>query len=89
MARPRNPKKPQPEWARRLEAARIMTGLNVKQFAGKLGLSGDRDAERYAKYERGEREPNIQMWIKIHLELNVSLDFLLTGDPKSRLESRS
>lgn len=89
MSRPRNPNKPQPEWAKRLHAARIMTGLNIKQFAAELGMTGERDAERYAKYERGEREPDIKTWIKLHKKLNVSLDFLISGDPGTRLESAS
>jgi transcriptional regulator with XRE-family HTH domain len=66
-----------------------MAGYNVKEFAAELGFTGDRAAERYGKYERGIREPDLKTWIKIHQTLRVSLDFLISGEPRSRRELQS
>lgn len=75
MARPQKSDPNRPDWAKRLEAARVLTGLDGKAFAGEIGIH----EERYRKYERGEREPNIQIWAKISDFTGVSLDVLIKG----------
>jgi transcriptional regulator with XRE-family HTH domain len=82
MARPRKtPETLRPAWAVRLEAARTMTGFGQTDFARRIGLS----QQRYSNYEYGLREPDIATWILLKHALNVSLDFLLAGEPPARL----
>lgn len=70
-----------PDWAKRLEVARLLTTFGPDKFAEKLGLEGERRAERYLKYERGEREPNVVIWTRILNTTGVSLDFIIAGKP--------
>jgi ribosome-binding protein aMBF1 (putative translation factor) len=75
MARPSKSDPNRPEWAKRIEAARVLTGLDGKALANAIGIH----EERYRKYERGEREPNVQVWAKISDFTGVSLDVLIKG----------
>jgi len=81
MGRPTKSSSERPEWAKRLEVARKLTRLEPKDFAAQLGFRGDRRAERYMKYERGEREPDIKTWEKIADVTGASLDFIIANRP--------
>lgn len=65
----------QPEWAKRLQAARLLSGMSQTQFAKLLGLS----QQRYGQYETGKAEPNVQIWIAISEKLQISVDFIMKG----------
>lgn len=77
---PKSPQKPnedvlRPDWAKRLEAARTLTGLNATEFARSIKMS----QQRYNNYEKGVREPDIQAWIDITRRLNVSVSRIFYG----------
>jgi len=65
----------QPDWAKRLQAARVLSGMSQTQFAKLLGLS----QQRYGQYETGKAEPNVQIWIAISEKLQISVDFIMKG----------
>lgn len=65
----------QPDWAKRLQAARTLSGMSQTQFAKLLGLS----QQRYGQYETGKAEPNVQIWIAISEKLQISVDFIMKG----------
>jgi transcriptional regulator with XRE-family HTH domain len=65
----------QPDWAKRLQAARLLSGLSQTQFAKLLNLS----QQRYGQYETGKAEPNVQIWIAISEKLQISVDFIMKG----------
>lgn len=65
----------QPEWAKRLQAARTLSGMSQTQFAKSLGLS----QQRYGQYETGKAEPSVLIWIAISEKLDMSIDFIMKG----------
>lgn len=65
----------QPDWAKRLQAARLLSGMSQTQFAKLLSLS----QQRYGQYETGKAEPNVQIWIAISEKLQISVDFIMKG----------
>ena len=75
LARPPKRSPDRPLFAVRLEAARVLTGLDMGQFAAAIGV----EAETYRRYERGETEPNVATMQKIRKATGVSLDFLIAG----------
>jgi transcriptional regulator with XRE-family HTH domain len=71
-------------FARRLAVVRQSYGqrtgrpmLDMQTFAAELGVS----AERYRKYERGEREPPLWLLVKVSDLTGFSLDFMIRGMP--------
>ena len=64
-----------PAWAERLKMARQMTGLSAADFAKRLGI----EAERYRKYERGEREAPYAVICRIADLTGMTLDALIAG----------
>jgi transcriptional regulator with XRE-family HTH domain len=55
-------------------------GINQQEFASALGI----EAERYRKYERGEREPPFEVLARIKTLTGFGPDFLILGSPPSR-----
>ena len=74
----------QPMWAKRLVAARTMTGLTQAAIARAIGIS----QPRYANYEAGTREPDYATLVEICRTLRVTTDFLLVG-PAKHIENKS
>lgn len=60
----------------RLKKCRESQGFSQIEFAQKLNVSNT----VLSRYESGDREPNIDMMIKIANTLNVSVDYLLFGN---------
>jgi len=61
----------------RIKLVRDQLGLNQTAFAQRLGLSSPTAISRY---EKGQREPDIESLIKITELANITLDWLLTGE---------
>ena len=59
----------------RISALRRTRGMSQAELAGRLGIS----ASAMGMYEQGRREPSLQTVVDLARELNVSIDFLLTG----------
>lgn len=59
--------------AENLRIYRSQTGITRKQIADKLGMT----PQAYGNYENGEREPKLDILIKIATTLHVSVDDLL------------
>lgn len=55
-----------------LKLEREKRNISMKQFAIQIGIRPD----TYRKYERGEREPDIDTLIKIANQYSVSMDYL-------------
>ena len=60
---------------------------NLKKIRQELGLSVAKFSERLeipaptiTCYERGERTPSAQLFIQLHLKLNVNLNWFVTGN---------
>ena len=66
-------KKSREIFAERLKEARIKAGLSRRYVAGELNLLEN----SYGFYERGLREPNIMMLLRLANMLNVSADWLI------------
>jgi transcriptional regulator with XRE-family HTH domain len=64
------------EFGRRLRSVRQKLGLSVGSVCVLLGVSRD----SYYKYEGGERFPKYQIILSIMDNLNVSFDYLMTGE---------
>lgn len=62
---------------KRIKELRKRLGLNQADFAGQLGLDSPVTISRY---ETGEREIPNTILVKISKLVNVSLDWLLTGE---------
>lgn len=60
----------------RLKELRESQGLNMRQVAGKLGMS----YTTYISYEKGTREPNYETLKKIAKYYNCSIDYILGND---------
>lgn len=65
----------------RIKEIRENMGLNQAQFADKLGLSGP---SAISKYEKGQREPEVRLLVKISFLGNKSLNWLITGEEESK-----
>jgi len=61
----------------RLKDLRKSKGISQEQVAHDLGLS----LRGYQNYEYGQREPNIEMILKLAEYYNVTTDYLLEKDP--------
>lgn len=69
--------------AMRMRATRMAYGLllgvpemSMREFSEQLKL----EAETYRRYERGETEPPMGVFVAIHRLTGISLDYLLAGD---------
>lgn len=60
----------------RLNYLRKQSGISAQQMADFLGIG----LRSYRNYESGDREPSLDMLVKIADKLNVSTDFLLCRD---------
>lgn len=58
----------------RIRQLRVLRGVKVSELSHDMGLVGN---DTIRKYERGEREPNISMLIKIADYFDVSIDYLV------------
>jgi len=58
----------------RLNAARKMRGITAQQMADYLSIN----LRSYRNYESGDREPSLDMLVKISEKLEVSTDYLLS-----------
>ncbi|MDF8373622.1 helix-turn-helix domain-containing protein [Weissella paramesenteroides] len=57
----------------RLKELREAKGLSQRQLANELGMVH----QTYSNYERGEREPRIDVLIKLADYFDVSVDYLI------------
>jgi transcriptional regulator with XRE-family HTH domain len=70
-------------FARRLKTLRIAGGYDTaREFASRLGIN----EAAYARWERGETEPNISFIVLICQILNISADALLLGRKNEKME---
>ena len=76
MGKPTKSAKERPAWAKRLEAARLLTNMDQKTFAAALGVQ----AETYRRWERGETQPGLENLVKIRAVAGISLDMLIAGE---------
>ena len=60
----------------RLKEIRLLNQMTQQAAADKIGCS----LKVYSNYERGEREPSIEMLKKIARCFNVTVDFLIEND---------
>ncbi len=60
----------------RLKEIRLLSQMTQQAAADKIGCS----LKVYSNYERGEREPSIEMLIRIARCFNVTVDFLIEND---------
>jgi transcriptional regulator with XRE-family HTH domain len=60
----------------RIKGVRLGMGLNQGAFAKVLNLGG---AASISKFEKGQREPEIAVLVKIAKLANKNLDWLITG----------
>lgn len=77
--------KHQPAWAKRLVAARTMTGMSQAALSKLIGIS----QPRYANYEAGTREPDFATLVQICRTLRISVDFLLIGPANLKQDNDS
>ena len=67
----------------RIAALRREANLSQAELASRLGIS----ASAMGMYEQGRREPSAETLIAISQQLNVSVDYLLTGQAGTQRES--
>ena len=60
----------------RLKELRLQKGLTQQEVASAIGQS----ANNYARYERGERQPDYDTLKKISKFYNVRIDYILCND---------
>ncbi|MCL2564146.1 MAG: helix-turn-helix domain-containing protein [Oscillospiraceae bacterium] len=65
-----------------LNKTRKAKGFTAQQMADCLGIN----LRSYRAYESNDRQPSLQMLIKIADKLNVSTDYLLCRDYKNNAE---
>ena len=63
----------------RIGVLRRTRGLSQAELASRLGIS----ASTMGMYEQGRREPSLQTLVMLARELEVSTDFLLTGQSRT------
>jgi len=61
----------------RIAALRRAAGWNQAELARRLGIS----PSAVGMYEQGRREPSADMLVRLARALEVSVDYLLTGQP--------
>lgn len=66
----------------RIAALRREAGLSQAELASRLGIS----ASAMGMYEQGRREPGAETLVAMARELDVSVDYLLTGQLRSEQE---
>lgn len=66
----------------RIAALRREAGLSQAELARRLKIS----ASAMGMYEQGRREPSAETVVAIARELEVSTDYLLTGQPRTPAE---
>ena len=64
--------------AENLKKVRLELGLSVAKFADKIKIP----APTLTNYERRERVPSSQLFIQLHNELNVNLNWFVSGQGK-------
>ena len=64
------------KFAKRLNAVRKERGYTALQVADEIGIA----LRSYRNYESGDREPSLEMLVKIADMLDVSTDYLLCRD---------
>ena len=65
----------------RLRELRVAAGLNQTEIADIL----DMQQNQYSRYERGERELPMHLFVKLSSHYNVSLDYMVgLSDTKER-----
>lgn len=64
----------------RLKNLRIASGTTQKDVAESIGCS----ATVYSRYEREEREPDIQTLCKLANYFQVSIDYLVENNPSNK-----
>ena len=65
----------------RLRELRVAAGLNQTEIADIL----DMQQNQYSRYERGEREVPMHLFVKLALHYQVSLDYMVgISDTKER-----
>ena len=65
----------------RLRELRVIAGLNQTEIADLL----DMQQNQYSRYERGERELPMHLFVKLSTHYNVSLDYMVgLSDKKER-----
>lgn len=69
----------------RIAALRRNVGLSQAQLASRLGIS----ASAMGMYEQGRREPSADTLLALSRELQVSVDYLLTGQAQTPAESET
>lgn len=67
----------------RIAALRREAGLSQAELARRLQIS----ASAMGMYEQGRREPSMEMVVALARELEVSTDYLLTGQPRTPAEA--
>lgn len=67
----------------RIAALRRERGMSQSELAGRLRIS----PSAMGMYEQGRREPSAQTLVDLSRELQVSTDFLLTGQASTPSES--
>ncbi|KST96264.1 helix-turn-helix domain-containing protein [Lactococcus lactis] len=72
-------------FAEQLKTLRKKNSLTQKELAEKVGVKQN----SYANWENGNREPNIEMLVRIADYFDVSLDYLLGGKMKNITEEFS
>lgn len=71
-----------------LKQLRSKIGVEQKDIAEYLGVTNS----AYGHYEKGRREPSLDVLVKLSKYFNVSIDYLITGKqtdreaPQSRIE---
>lgn len=68
-------------FGRRLRALRAAAGMTQKGLAHKVRCN----VAMVGRYERGEHFPKIEVLLRLRKALNVSLDYLVTGQTEGRL----
>ena len=68
----------------RIAALRREAGFSQAELARRLKIS----ASAMGMYEQGRREPSAEILVSMARELNVSTDYLLTGQPRTHTEAR-
>lgn len=61
----------------RLKELRIASGTTQKDVADSIGCT----ATVYSRYEREEREPDIEMLCRLANHFQVSIDYLVENNP--------
>ena len=69
----------------RIAALRRQQGLSQAELAACLGIS----ASAMGMYEQGRREPSADTLVRLARQLQVTTDFLLTGEMNSQMDEQT